>query len=367
MSSGNRMTIAIAIVAILVVALLAVVLLGQNNNSEGRPATVVDASGTSVSLESAPDRIVSGAPDISEILGGLGLMDKVVAVTDYCDYPEEAAALRDAGATIGGFYTPSYEKVVSYDPDLVILSNSVQAQIDLASQLRNSGHTVLLVKAATNLSAVFENIDMIGKITGKQAEANDIVAEMRNKISLINTKVSEEERPTIMFVTYADAGFTNVWPAGGGTAIDEIIDLAGGENAFSEMNGFEMASNEVLMTKAANVDCIVMTIMFSPETPQNTSAWFKNDALWKESPAVKNNNVYFLTGQGENIFNRESVRTVDAVQIMAEILHPGAFSSQVPHTADGVNIIGDEYEVYLTSGTGSQVTSSAVSAAGGRE
>lgn len=367
MDSSNRKMIAIAIVAILVVALLAVVLLSQNKNDEPHPEAVVDASGTSVSLDSAPERIVSGAPDITEVLGGLDLMDKVVAVTDYCDYPEEAEAMRDDGKTIGGFYTPSYEKAVSYDPDLVILNNGVQAQIDLATQLRSSGFTVLLVDAAYNVSTVYDNIDMIGKITGEQSKANDIVSEMRNRISVINTKVSEEERPTIMFVTYADAGFTNVWPAGGGTAIDEIINLAGGENAFSEMNGFEMASEEVLITKAANVDYIVMTIMFSPETPQNTSAWFKNDALWKESPAVKNNTMYFLTGQGENIFNRESVRTVDAVQLMAEILHPDAFSTGVPYSADGVNIIGDEYGDYLSSGTASQLTPASVLVASWRE
>ncbi|NLT37595.1 MAG: ABC transporter substrate-binding protein [Methanomassiliicoccus sp.] len=356
MGSGNRKMIAIALVAVLVVAVVAVVALSQNNNSASQTATVLDASGTNVTLSASPQRIVSCAPDISEIVAAMDLTDKLVAVTDYCDYPQEVKTLRDAGKTIGGFYTPSYEKVISYNPDLVIVSNSVQTQTDMAIQLRSSGYTVLIVNAATNISMVYDNIEMIGKLVGLESKANDLVEDMQSRINSVSAGISGEDKPSIMFVTYAEAGFTNVWPAGGGTAIGEIIDLAGGDNVFAEMSGFEMASEEVLKSKASTVDYIFMTIMYSPETPENTSAWFKSDSLWKESPAAKNNNIYFLTGESENIFNRESVRTVDAVQLLAEIMHPDKFSGEVPHSTDGVNVIGDDYVDYLPSGTASQFT-----------
>jgi iron complex transport system substrate-binding protein len=368
MGSGNRKMIAVVLVAVLLVAALAVVLMNNKGSSGTNTATVTDASGTNVTLSKAPERVISGAPDITEIVNALGLTDKLVAVTDYDDYPAEVKALRDNNQTIGGFYTPSFEKVVSYNPDLVILTDSVSAQKDLTVQLRGAGYTVVLINAATNLTQVYENIDMLGKITGKQSVATELVAEMKARISVISTRVnSAGVQPNVMFVTYAEAGFTNVWPAGGSTAIDQIITLAGGKNAFSEMDGFVMASDEVLKSKAASVDVIVMTIMYSIETPENTSAWFKSDALWKESPAAKNNKIYFLTGQSENIFNRESVRTVNAVQLMAEILHPDSFSTKVPYSVNGTNIIGDEYEQYLTSGTGSQVSSVAVAATSSRD
>jgi iron complex transport system substrate-binding protein len=209
---------------------------------------------------------------------------------------------------------------------------------------------------------------MLGKVTGKQTAATELVAEMKAKISVISTKVtSAGVQPNVMFVTYAESGFTNVWPAGGSTAIDQIITLAGGKNVFAEMDGFVMASDEVLKSKAASVDVIVMTIMYSIETPENTSAWFKADALWKESPAAKNNKIYFLTGQSENIFNRESVRTVNAVQLMAEILHPDSFTTKVPYSVNGTNVLGDDYEQYLTSGTGAQVSSIAMAAISSRD
>lgn len=367
MGSNNRKMIAVAVVAVLVVAILAVVLMSQNNNSTSGSRPVIDASGTTVSLESDPERIVSGTPDISEVVASLNLTDKLVAVTDYCDYPAEVAAIRDAGNTIGGYWTPSYEKVVSYDPDVVLLDYGVAAQVTLATQLREAGIPVVLLADANNITTVYENINMMGKITGKQSAANELVADMKNEVSAVSSGVSGEDKPSTMFVTYALAGFTNVYPAGGGTAIDEIINLAGGENVFSEMDGFEMASEEVLMTKAASVDYIVMTIMYSTETPENTSAWFKSDSIWKESPAVKNNNIYFLTGESENIYNRQSVRMADAVKLMAEILHPDAFDNKVPHSADGVNIIGDEYGEYLSSGTATQFTPAIITLASWRE
>jgi iron complex transport system substrate-binding protein len=368
LDSGKRKLIAIALVAVLAVAAVAAVLmLGGNNDTAPKTSTVTDASGTTVTMEKVPERIVSGSPDISEIVAELDMAGSLVAVTDYCDYPAEVAALRDNGSTIGGFYTPNFEKIVSYDPDLIILSYGVQAQIDLASQLRSSGYTVMLIHESSDLATVYENIEMIGNVTGTQSMATTLVNGMKAQVANIAQAVSGDSKPNVLFVTYADEGFTNVWPAGGSTAIGEIINLAGGNNAFAEMDGYKMASEEVLKQKASTVDVIVMTIMFSLETPENKSAWFNSDPIWKESPAVKNNKVYYLTGQAESIFNRQSVRTVDAVQLLAEILHPDAFVSKVPYTADGINIIGDDYTNYLPAGTASQSATVEMTAAVARE
>lgn len=374
MDSGKKKIIAIALVAVLAVAALAAALALNGNNSSGNDSntttktlSAIDASNTSVTMASAPQRIVSGAPEISEMVAALNMTDKMVAVTDYDDYPAAVASLRDNGSTIGGFYTPSYEKIISYNPDLVILSNGVPAQQELASQLRSAGYTVLLTYEASNITTMYKNVEMIGNVTAKQTEATSLVADMKAQIASISASVAGESKPNVLFVTYAEAGFTNVYPAGGTTTIGEVINLAGGNNSFAEMDGFQMASSEVLTAKASNVDVIIMTTMYSTETSQSVTTWFHSDPTWMDSPAVKNNKVYFLTGQAENIFNRESVRTVDAVQLLAEILHPDKFSAEVPFTADGINTIGDEYTNYLPSGTASQSASVTMMAAVARD
>lgn len=366
MDSGKRKWIAIALVVVLVVAALAAIIALSGNNAP-KTSSVTDASGTTVSLDKVPNRIVSGAPEISEIVAALNLTDKLVAVTDYDDYPAGVATLASNGSTIGGFYTPSYEKTIAYNPDLVILSQGVSAHQQLATQLRAAGYNVLMVYAASDLGTVYKNIDMIGNVTATQAKASSLVSAIKAQVSGISDAVAGKSKPNVMFITYAEEGFTNVWPAGGATAIDEIINLSGGSNVFADMNGFQMASDEVLKAKASSVDCIVMTIMYSTESPENKSNWFNTDPIWKESPAVKNNKVYYLTGQAENIFNRESVRTVDAVQLLAEMLHPDAFTSKVPYNTTGVNIIGNEYVSYLHSGTASQAPAATMMAAVARD
>ncbi|MDW5563068.1 MAG: ABC transporter substrate-binding protein [Methanomassiliicoccus sp.] len=367
MDSGKRKIIAIALVAVLAIAAVAAAIAFSGNNSTAKTSSVIDASSTTVTMEKVPERIVSGSPDISEIVAALDMAGSLVAVTDYCDYPAEVAALRDNGSTIGGFYTPNFEKIVSYNPDLIILSQGVQAQIDLASQLRQSGYTVMLIHESSDLATVYQNIEMIGNVTAKQSEATKLVDDMKAQVANIAGAMSGDSKPNILFVTYADEGFTNVWPAGGSTAIGEIINLAGGNNMFADMDGYKMASEEVLKQKASTADVIVMTIMYSQETPENKSAWFNSDPIWKESPAVKNNKVYYLTGQAESIFNRQSVRTVDAVQLLAEILHPDAFASKVPYNATGINIVGDDYSNYLPSGTASQSATVEMAAAVARD
>jgi iron complex transport system substrate-binding protein len=367
LDSGKRKLIAIALVAVLAVAAVAAALVLSSNDSTPKTSTVTDASGTTVTMDKVPERIVSGTPDISEIVAALNLTDSLVAVTSYCDYPAEVAAIRDNGSTIGGYTTPSFEKIVSFNPDLVILSNSVEAQVNLASQLRSSGYKVILIHEASDLATVYKNIEMIGAVTAKQSEATELVNSMKAQVTDIANAVSGDSKPNVLFVTYAAEGFTNVWPAGGSTAIGEIIGLAGGNNVFADMEGYKMASDEVLTQKASTVDVIVMTIMYSKETPENKSAWFNSDSIWKESPAVKNNKVYYLTGQAESIFNRQSVRTVDAVQLLAEILHPDSFESKVPFAAEGINQIGDDYTNYLPSGTASQSATVDMAAAVARD
>lgn len=356
MEENKRRVMAIALVAVLVVAAVAVVLASGLTAQVGDGVSVTDASGQNIILDKEPQRIVSCAPAITEIVCGLGLSDKLVAVTDYDDYPAEAVALRDNGSTVGGFSTPNFEKVLSFDPDIVLLVDGAPSHAELATQLKEAGVQAVMMYAQEDLEEIYKSIELLGKVTNTEAKAEEIVSGMKAQISEVGSEVASEQDKRVMFVTYADAGFTNVWPAGKDTAIDEIVTLGGGENVFTTPDFF-VASNEVLMEVSPSVEYIVMTIMFSAETPENISAWFHDDPVWKNSPAVENNNIYFLTGQAESIFNRQSLRTVEAVQLMAEILHPDSFAVKVPHNDTGVNVIGDEYQDYLSSGTASHVPS----------
>jgi iron complex transport system substrate-binding protein len=305
---------------------------------------------------------VSCSPAITEIVCSLGLGNKLVAVTSYDDYPAEAQALA-ANHTVGGFYTPNFESIVSYSPDLVLVNSGVPAHQSVAKQLKDAGYTVAQLYPQENLDEVYKSIALVGDLAGKKDKAAEVVATMESRISDIGTKVgSSDSKPSVMYVSYAETGFTGVWPSGADTAIDEIITLAGGKNVFADQSGWINPSQEELWDRASSVDCLVITSMYSGSDAENLTAFFKADSIWKNSPAVVNNKIYYLQGQGESVFNRQTVRMVDAVQLMAEMLHPDAFSSQVPNNTNGVNIIGDEYANYLTQGTSSQTSSIVIAA-----
>lgn len=346
MDSGKRKMVVIGLIGVLIIAAAAVVLMG-GGSKEAQGATVADASGTNVKVNASHEKIVSCSPAVTEMVCELGLTDNLVAVTKYDDYPAKAVALVKANKTVGGFKNPSFESILNYTPDMVFLEAGAPGHDDLAKQLRNSGYNVVVMYPQENLVDVYKCIELIGQVTAKQTEANALIAHMKGQIAEISSVVQNETKPNVMFVVYADQGFQNVYVAGGNTAIDQIVTLAGGKNVFANVDGFQIASSEELDAKAASVDYIVMTVMYSDWQPADIAAWFKADSLWKVSPAVENNKVYFLWQQAESIFNRQSVRTVDAVQLMAEILHPANFTTTVPFNATGLNLLGDEYVDYL--------------------
>lgn len=351
MDNSKRRVIAIALVAILVVAVVAVVFTSGLLQT-GTAGDVTDAAGREVVLGETPERIVSCSPGITEMVFALGLGDKVVAVTDYCDHPAGAAALRDANETVGGYWEPNYEKVISYDPDLVLVDYGTEAHRKLATKLIDAKVKVLQMFEQEDLVSVYKNLGLLGNVTKTSDKAAGLTDGIKASIDNTRKSVDELEASNVLYVTYADSGFTNVYVSGSGTAVDELIGLAGGKNVFDDAEGWIAPAGEELISRAGSIDCMVITSMFSSSAAEELNKFFRNDPTWKESPAVKDNKVFYLQGQGENIFNRQSVRTADAAQLMAQMLHPEAFDTEVPlydPTGNTVNIIGNDYAKHLTA------------------
>ena len=354
MDNGKRRLIAIALVAILVVAVVAVVLTSGLLQT-GASGDVTDAAGREVVLDGTPERIVSCSPGITEMVFALGLGDNVVAVTDYCDYPAGAAALRDANKAVGGYSNPNFEKIVSYEPDLVLVDYGTEAHRQLATKLIDSQVTVLQMFEQKGLASVYANLGLMGNVTGTSDKAAELVDDIKASIDNTRSGVEGLDMTNVLYVTFANKGFTDVYVSGSGTAVDELIGLAGGKNVFDDVEGWPAPSGEELLNRAGSIDCMVITSMFSSSAAEELNAYFRNDPTWKESPAVKNNMVFYLQGQGENIYNRQSVRMAEAAQLMAQMLHPEAFDTEVPlydPTGTTINVIGDDYAKHLAPADG---------------
>ena len=203
------------------------------------PIEVTDQLGRVVKLEKAPQRIVSLAPSNTEILFALGLADKVVAVTDYCNYPAEA----QAKPKIGGFTTTNIEKVVALSPDLILAAQIQEKKI--IPVLEGKGLTILALDPKT-LDEVLESITLVGEVTGKGDEASQLVTEMRNRIEAVTDKTDnlpEAQRPRAFYITWHDPLMT----PGSGTRHNELIRMAGGTNTARDLTGYAAISLEAVI------------------------------------------------------------------------------------------------------------------------
>ena len=135
---------------------------------------VVDDLGRSVNIETIPQRIVSLAPSNTENLFALGLEEKVVGVTEHCNYPPEALDKEK----VGGFSTPDIEKIVALQPDLILASDIHKEEIIPA--LEEKGLTVFAL-VPENLDGILKDIQILGKITGKEEEASELEQEIMDK------------------------------------------------------------------------------------------------------------------------------------------------------------------------------------------
>lgn len=273
---------------------------------------VTDQLGRVVKLEKVPERIISLVPGNTEILFALGLGDKVVGVTEYCDYPPEA----QEKPKIGGFSTPNIEEVVALSPDLILATQRHETEIIPA--LEGKGLTVFALDPKT-LDEILEAITLIGEITGKEEAASQLVSEMSNRIKAVTDKTDnlpEAQRPRVFYVTWHDPLKT----AGGDTWHEELIVKAGGINIAHDLTGYAAISLEAVIH--ANPQVIITGAGMGTGTDLPLQFALTEPRL-RGVDARINNRVYAVL---DDLSSRPGPRIVDGLEQFAESIHPELFA-----------------------------------------
>jgi cobalamin transport system substrate-binding protein len=276
------------------------------------PIEITDQLGRVVKLDEIPQRIVSLAPSNTEILFALGLADKVVGVTDYCNYPPEA----EEKPSIGGFSTPNIEEIVALSPDLILAASRHEKQI--IPQLEARGMTVFAL-APGSIDEVLQAITLVGAITDKEKEASQLVAEMSRRIKAITDKtdnLSETQKPRVFYVTRADP----LYSVGSNNLIHELITSAGGINVFQNLSGTITVSLEAVIQ--ANPQVIIAGKQMGGGVAAFES--LKTDDRLKDIDARINNQIYEID---VDTISRAGPRIVDALEQLAKMIQPGIFGS----------------------------------------
>jgi iron complex transport system substrate-binding protein len=265
---------------------------------------VFDDLGRLVAINGTPQRIVSLAPSNTEILFALGLGDKVVGVTDYCDYPPEALNK----TKVGGYANPDIEKIVALNPDLVLVAYGTP--MDVIITMVGLGLTVFGIKT-TDLDDLLDDIRRIGEITDKELEAQALTAAMESRIQAVTNQTEElEQRPRVFYIVWHDP----LWTAGSGTFINELIEKAGGVNICQNISGYATINLEEVV--ARDPEIII------------TSEWSYDWAMNETGPLASTNASQ--TGRiytcDDDLVQRPGPRLVEGLEWFAHFIHPEIFA-----------------------------------------
>lgn len=279
-----------------------------------RPTEAVKNQGTTPTNMEYPARIISMAPSITEVVFPLGLGERVIGVSDFCDYPPEAKEK----PRIGGVVNPNMEAIVALNPDLVLaLPNATQES--LFRSLRQLGIRVLTLPNDT-LEDLFFTIRRVGEVTSTQQASNEMIEQLRTTFSEISDKVSAEPRKKVMFIV----GVEPLFVVGKGTFIDELIDIAGGTNiAGDSYSKYPQLGIEEVVSQAPEV--ILYTSLNFELTPEQE---VKAKAMWKaypSIPAVKNGQIHGLLADYVTL---PGPRLVLGVEEIARAIHPDVFEHE---------------------------------------
>jgi iron complex transport system substrate-binding protein len=294
---------------LLVLVVLIITSCSSGGGSSGQSAIeLTDQLGRVVKLDKMPQRIISLAPQNTEILFALGLGDKVVGVTTYCNFPPEA----QEKPKIGGFSTVDVEKVVSLSPDLVVAA--LIHEKETISQLESHGLKVLALAPKT-LSEVTQAIELVGKATGTETQARRAVEDMETRMATVARLVaglSAEGRPRVFYVVWHDPLMT----AGGDTTQSELIDLAGGRNIFDDLSKYPTVDLEALLERQPQV---IIAGSGHGSAQNSPLEWAKSEPRLKNTETLIQNRVF---GIDADIVSRAGPRIVDGLEEMLRLIHP---------------------------------------------
>ena len=269
------------------------------------PLKIKDSYNREVTIEKEPQRVISLAPNITEVIGALNKTDKLVGRTNYCDYPVEVKKVQ----SVGTLKDPSIEKIVELKPDVVIASTHFSK--DVLAKLEALNIKVVVLYGEENFDGVYSTISKVAKVLNANEAGNKVISNMKTKVSSVKAKVKDKSKPTVYYVVgYGKFGdFTS----GKDTFISQVIEMAGGKNAADDVTGWKY-SVEKLVEK--NPDMLICS------KANNAKAGIKDTSGYKDLNAVKTDKLFEIDN---NLLDRQGPRMADGLEAVAKIIHPEAF------------------------------------------
>jgi len=279
------------------------------------PQTILDDFGRPFSLPaSTPTRIVSMAPNITEILYALGLGANIAGVTRFCDYPPEAAAIDK----IGGLVNPNIERILARAPDLVVAFRGNPLRV--VNRLAALDLPVFVLDIGNGLDALYPLIDRIGLVTRREAAAGELTASLRARQQAVEKALGTvRTRPRVFVVLHGQG----LWTCGGQSYLNDIVARAGAVNIAAPMpKKWVLYSPERIVRDDPDA---IFVLARSEEDFAGARDWLARESHLGSVKAVAAGRIYFID---ENSASRFGPRLVDVLDRMARALHPECFGEK---------------------------------------
>lgn len=268
-----------------------------------------DESGRTITLPARVDRVVSLAPNLTEIVFALGAGDRLVGNTTFCDYPAAAKQVSKVGDTLH----PSIERIIALRPQLVLVSTASQLEV-FTKQLADQ-QIAVYVTDPHDLAGVFRSIENVASLLNLPENAPEVVGSLRNRTASVEEALKSAKPVKVFYQLSAEPLYT----AGRDAFVTDIIRLAGGQSVTADVpGGWPKFSAESAL--AANPDAIILPTGGSMGAANSTVA-----RALADSPAVRNGRIYRIDGDH---LTRPGPRAVDGLEEIARALHPESFRNE---------------------------------------
>lgn len=272
----------------------------ENEKRKFYPLTVLDSLNRKVTIISEPKRVISLAPNISEIICALNKEALIVGRTGFCDFPEIMSKID----SVGDFYEPDIDKIIELKPDLVITS-SLTFKSTL-KKLDDNGITYVSMNEDKTLEGTYTMIKKIGDIFHAQEKSKELITSMKEQVTYVYSKVKKLNRPSVVYIS--DVGYIS----GKNTFIDDMLKSAGAFNAAEDYDYYQKVSTE-------DITKINPDIIIAPERIIDT---MMNNDEYQIIKAVKNKKFFAIN---EDLISRQGPRIAEGIETIARLIHPEVF------------------------------------------
>jgi ABC-type Fe3+-hydroxamate transport system substrate-binding protein len=307
LTDSSSSLLALMVRHLLLALLTVLVVAGCGPSSSGDAGnTVVDDLDREVSIDRPVERVVSLAPNLTELAYAAGAGSSLVAVTSSCDYPPPVDTLPHVSAL-----PVDFEAIVAKKPDLVLATDQINAPNDTGTF--EALDVPIYFFSFDTLGDVVEGIRTMGRLLGTEAAAADSAAALQQNIEALRARtesIPPDQRPRVLVLV----GDATLYSFGRGSYVHTLVELAGGRSITSDIDDqAPTLSNEYVLTEKPDV------ILGLWGSDYDSSRLLKLHPTWDIVPALQNDRVYSLPTA---LIGRPAPRVVEGARRLAHLLHP---------------------------------------------